>query len=569
MGQILSGFQRRLISRSSSSHRDHEIHDWNKNEDFFRYTSGRWVFNEAKQLRCRYIKFDMNVLARIAAESVGSRSCRKVEKFAEGQFNKVFLMTTEDGKEVIAKVPQPNLELPYYTTASEVATMDYLRNFLGIPVPKIYAWSSNASKSSVGAEYIIMEKAPGVQLAHVWPKMPGDQRCKIVKQIVQFEKKLVTSEFPGIGSLYYAESLDEGARLLMPKGQQLGTVPGSEAFVIGPTTDQRLWEEGRSQIVCDRGPWSCIEDYLIALGLNDVGYVRSGKIPPSPGIFGGSILYQPSVAKKLSVLQDYLKIARYLPPKDQSVTAAVLWHDDLHAGNIFVDPDDPSTILCIIDWQSSHISPLFRHAIRPEILDFDGPKPLLGMTGDARKPPELPSNFRELSREEQRAAEELVRQQSLYKIYEIYSSKENPSVGKALIHQETPRCQLIESAIVTGYDMEPYVMTRMIEVVNDWEQIVGPEGPPCPLHYSQDERKILAEEMINWLDSCSLLDSLTDSLGVPTGWDGHVSCEQYLEMREKLQIVRKDFLDHMAKDDEERTQWTKVWPYSDDEDVNE
>lgn len=40
-------------------------------------------------------------------------------------------------------------------------------------------------------------------------------------------------------------------------------------------------------------------------------------------------------------------------------------------------------------------------------------------------------------------------------------------------------------------------------------------------------------------------------------------------MREKLQAVRKDFLDRMAKDNEERAHWAKVWPYDDDEDVNE
>lgn len=36
---------------------------------------------------------------------------------------------------------------------------------------------------------------------------------------------------------------------------------------------------------------------------------------------------------------------------------------------------------------------------------------------------------------------------------------------------------------------------------------------------------ILAEEMTKWLDSCALLDSVTESLGVLTGWDGAVSCE--------------------------------------------
>lgn len=100
--------------------------DWNKNWSFFHYTSGRWVFSEAKQLAERHVQFDMNELARVAAASAGSRSCRSVTKYAEGQFNKVFLMTTDKGKELIAKVPHPNAGRPCFTTASEVATMDYV-----------------------------------------------------------------------------------------------------------------------------------------------------------------------------------------------------------------------------------------------------------------------------------------------------------------------------------------------------------------------------------------------------------------------------------------------------------
>lgn len=55
--------------------------DWNLHEDFFRYTSGRWAFNEVKQLACRYIKFDMNELARIAAQSIGALLYTKIEKY--------------------------------------------------------------------------------------------------------------------------------------------------------------------------------------------------------------------------------------------------------------------------------------------------------------------------------------------------------------------------------------------------------------------------------------------------------------------------------------------------------
>ena len=42
-------------------------------QDFFNYTSGRWIYNEAQQLRSRRITFSIPALKEIAAKSVGAR----------------------------------------------------------------------------------------------------------------------------------------------------------------------------------------------------------------------------------------------------------------------------------------------------------------------------------------------------------------------------------------------------------------------------------------------------------------------------------------------------------------
>lgn len=41
-------------------------------------------------------------------------------------FNKIFLFTMQDGTQVVGKVPNPKTGRPHYTTASEVATMDFI-----------------------------------------------------------------------------------------------------------------------------------------------------------------------------------------------------------------------------------------------------------------------------------------------------------------------------------------------------------------------------------------------------------------------------------------------------------
>lgn len=70
----------------------------------------------------------MKELAKIAATSLGLEpcSCTGVQKLQEGNYNKAFLLTMNNGDEVVAKVRNPNAGFALYTTASEVATMDFV-----------------------------------------------------------------------------------------------------------------------------------------------------------------------------------------------------------------------------------------------------------------------------------------------------------------------------------------------------------------------------------------------------------------------------------------------------------
>jgi hypothetical protein len=96
-------------------------------EHFFHYTSGRWLWDEESQLRERFLVFNVQELQRIAAESVGAQSCVSITKLAEGGYNKVFRLVMDNGSVAIARIPNPNAGPAHKTTASEVATMDFVR----------------------------------------------------------------------------------------------------------------------------------------------------------------------------------------------------------------------------------------------------------------------------------------------------------------------------------------------------------------------------------------------------------------------------------------------------------
>jgi hypothetical protein len=99
-------------------------------EHFFHYTSGRWLWDEESQQRERFLVFNVQELQRTAAESVGAQSCVSITKLAEGGYNKVFRLVMDNGSVAIARIPNPNAGPAYKTTASEVATMDFVRCLL-------------------------------------------------------------------------------------------------------------------------------------------------------------------------------------------------------------------------------------------------------------------------------------------------------------------------------------------------------------------------------------------------------------------------------------------------------
>ena len=101
-------------------------------EHLYQYTSGRWLWDENYQFARRYVKFDLPGLLKVSADAVGAHCCVEVKKLPEGNFNKVFLLTMDDDRKLIAKIPNPNAGRPHYTTASEVATMDYVRSLYSV-----------------------------------------------------------------------------------------------------------------------------------------------------------------------------------------------------------------------------------------------------------------------------------------------------------------------------------------------------------------------------------------------------------------------------------------------------
>ena len=71
----------------------------------------------------------------------GRKNCLSIEKIVEGGFDRVFLVITDDGREVIARIPFRNAHHVRYLTAREVVATHFLKHQPDLPVPNIVAWS--------------------------------------------------------------------------------------------------------------------------------------------------------------------------------------------------------------------------------------------------------------------------------------------------------------------------------------------------------------------------------------------------------------------------------------------
>lgn len=157
-------------------------------------------YNEHLRLAERRSLFDVDGRMNVAAKSVKKlpSDIERLQKFAEGGFNRVFEVVMKDGTSVLARVLYQSTLPCRLAIASEVATMDFVRAH-GIPTPRILGYCID--RSPVGSEYILLEKLPGKPIGHDWFDLSNQQRLQVLHGVVDIESKLFKIQLPASGSI--------------------------------------------------------------------------------------------------------------------------------------------------------------------------------------------------------------------------------------------------------------------------------------------------------------------------------------------------------------------------------
>ncbi|KAL5335982.1 hypothetical protein BJX70DRAFT_390279 [Aspergillus crustosus] len=423
----------------------------------------------------------------------------------------------DDGNEVIAKIPCSNAGPRFLTTASEVATLKFLQSRTSIRVPKVLAWSADAA-NPVGAEYIIMEKIPGVHLVEKWPTLNALQRYKIIGQVVQLEKELANIVLPAYGCLYLRESLPAVIRQ-HPLPSDLDP---NELFCIGPSC-KRTWWDGDSvdmahSLSIDVGPWTNLSEYALSTVQREVSHIAR---------------FELEVQRELHAYNDSQTTAEYQTLLDKNrvmkVSKPVLWHTDLHFGNIFVSPTNPTVIEGIIDWQSIQSAPLTIQARFPEFLR----PPKNYKVGPEL--PVLPDGFDDLSPEEQEQAteeNELARQAKCYEMSCLRCSKHPAQLTRGLFP----------------------IRECLIQLSDGWSTLDLPDN--CPFEMTEREQQKHAEQQPQYQDTLMLWDIATRALLTDeSGWVPHDRWEATVKVNLEIYAMYIETMSEEMTPDEAARSW--------------
>ncbi|KAJ5708665.1 phosphotransferase enzyme family protein [Penicillium malachiteum] len=460
-------------------------------------------------------------------------------------------MSMDNGQEVIAKVPNPNAGVPYFTTASEFATMDFARKYLDTPTPRLYTWSSQAKSHPVGAEYIIMDKAEGVPLSQVWSTMMLPQKLQVLLAMTRLQQQWLSFSFSHYGSLYYKEDVQPEADNYFFKDDQ--TIRNSE-FAIGPATGRDWCNAGRSILDIERGPWGSLMQYLQAVGTREAKAIQSLTPPKQLALFCGPKLYRPDSENKLAALARYLQVLDVLKPMNTAVTKPFLWHNDLHDDNIFVDPHNPEKITAIIDWQSCHISPLFNQNPDPAFLDSDGLEPA---TLDLAPRPKLSG----LSPEERSKAVHEYTIRNVFIGWRKLMHAKNPDLYRVVEVRRTSIYGLIFLAHRIFEYGEAHLQSLLVDLKDTWiDSPAFTSANPFPLVFSKTDVERIKLDSDGAVAGTELVADVKERMGDLWPDKGFIESEKYDDCKEALHELKCLIIEQLAEKDEERAEYERCWP---------
>ncbi|KAE8137446.1 hypothetical protein BDV38DRAFT_282993 [Aspergillus pseudotamarii] len=255
-------------------------------------------------------------------------------------------------------LPEGSLPVdPFFKTESEVATLAYIRQHTSIPVPRVLTYCSS-SDNELRFEWILMEKIGGIPLSDMWDEMSFDTKASLTTEVCGYLRVLQDLQFTQIGSLYFSsvreqvDTRDFGDDLgAKPPNAPVNCSIGTD-FVIGRVVSPWFFRDKRLFLSADRGPFPASYQFMMAKTRMQIERIKHLSALSTDDYYSETdevlAVEQEDVLDTCYSLE---KLVPYIfPPPGGQHEAKLLYHDDLSASNIMVDPVT-YRVTGIVDWE--------------------------------------------------------------------------------------------------------------------------------------------------------------------------------------------------------------------------
>ncbi|KAH9946756.1 hypothetical protein B0H21DRAFT_790980 [Amylocystis lapponica] len=326
---------------------------------------------------------DTRALACATADAISNTSVPRVKWFAAGSWNTVYLISFDDGTEVVARIPHLHGRTPSSHPLSSkissiVATMTFARFCCGIPCPRVLAWNSSES-NPVGAPYIFMEKVEG----RVPWEVHRTRRLEILAELAKYHAHFAQPlPFSQIGSIYFARS-----ESLHREGRGARDLADPALYTVGPLTQGPGGYNHFAGLTSSYPATSLRQlwlDYVAAectAAIGKWGTDRTTIIAQEDDEWWRNRLRHPDLWGLSRTMGDFLDAAAVLEnvislcpmPTDDRFFAPSLVIGDYACRNIRIDNLESMQVTSFIDWDDMAVMPFFlgTHLLE-EISGCDG-----------------------------------------------------------------------------------------------------------------------------------------------------------------------------------------------------
>lgn len=266
----------------------------------------------------------------------------------------------------------------------------------------------------------------------------------------------------------------------------------------------------------------------------------------------GPRLYQPTRENKLAALELCTRLVRYLIPSDPLICASYLWHNDLHDENIFVDPEHPTRITGIIDWQSTQTAPLFENTIDPGILDYDGP------SIESLEKPTLPETFSTLSEPDKAAELDLYYRKALLIAYRRLIRK-NRALKRVSEFQASTAFSILKLSRRVFEVGEAHLQALVHQFAAEYDQSRHSDFPQ--LSMSESELRQIESDAEAADAGIEAMSEIRRRLGGLWPEKGAVQAQQYDETKRLLSQLKAELVLELGLDAQDRKLFEDFWPF--------